>query len=160
VVDWACGWLGVTYGGEKSKLMKLSIDTILNKNGTIQIYYEKSAVSNQTKEEIVIKGNEYGFFNLSTLIIYHLSQLSNSIKIHELTFVKTNLNFEIIIDDNYFEYPEGFIRQDGEKFYWTITEDNLSILATEIQSLAFFNNELHLDNEGKQEGLSIYCVIG
>jgi len=136
---------------------KLSKDSLIHQKGCIEIYFENENTSNQTNSEIVIAGNELGFLNLASLLIYHLNNLDDVICVSEFPFTKSRLIFEIAIDDE-IEDREGKIFFENNKITWSISEDNLSIIATDIHSLAFINDELHLDHLKKMNEISLYFV--
>lgn len=138
---------------------KINKEDLIYKEGCLKIFFEKENLSNHTSSEIVIYGNRYGFLNLSHMLIYHLNMLDNIIIISDFPFIRSTLKFEIHIDDNLCSFREGEVKIIEEKFIWSITENNLAILSTAIQSLAYINEELHIDHDMAKDDTSIYLVV-
>lgn len=138
---------------------KIKKTELIHKNGELKICFEKENLSNQTTSEIVIYGNRYGFLNFSHMLIYHLNMLDDIIVISDFPFITSNLKLEIHINNNLLLFREGEVKIIEEKFIWFITENNLAILTTAIQSLAYINEELHIDHDMPKEAISIYLVV-
>ena len=134
-------------------------ENLIFKNSRIRISCNISDNFNLTKKAIVIAGNKNGFLSLSNIILYSSNMLEEQIKLKDISFVKSSIEVNIVINED-IENIHGYISQISEiKYKWELSEVNIDIVSGAIHSLGYINNELHLDSGMSESEISVYCVV-
>lgn len=141
--------------------MNSELPTNLTFEGSsLTISFEKEAKLNSTKSTIVIQGTRAGFLSLTNAIFFYLNDLSDVIEFNKLPYITSSINLTIEPDESLEGLSYGTINQStDQQFVWRMSEAEICRVASEVHSLGYVNNELHLDEAKKPGEISVYCVV-
>ena len=134
-------------------------ENLLFPSSNLSITLENGVFYNRTPDSVVIRGSRTGFLTLSNALLYLVNDLEDTIDCCEIPTVKCNCNFLIRINEDILPRSGLLVIQDGFRIEWNISEENLSLVATDIHSLGHLNSELHLEAADKLGRTSLYCVV-
>jgi hypothetical protein len=126
----------------------------------IEIKLAEGENLNSTRDVIVIRGSRSGFLSLANALLFLLNDLVDVMELNDLTYVSGHVRLTIMVDESVSGKPYGIItRGNQQQFLWRVSESETCRVASEIHSLGYINNELHLDQEKDPNEVSVYCVV-
>ncbi len=128
----------------------------------LRIWYEEDKrLNHRTKTAVVIEGTTAGFLSLANALLFFGNDLEDTIPIHELPFVDSEIELFTKCDYGETKRRYGQLSREADgKFVWLLTEDALALMASDVHSLGHLNPEVHMmDDDMTEEDISVYCVL-
>jgi hypothetical protein len=133
---------------------------LIFEDSSLTILFEEGATVNRTKSSIIIKGTKGGFLSLANAILFFSNDLMDTIHVHLLPFVSSNIVFSIRYDDSLNDIVYGTVLHIEEKqFIWKLSESEVCKVAAAIHSLGHINPEIHFDEGKAKNEITVYCVL-
>ncbi|MCB2202301.1 hypothetical protein KQH51_05470 [bacterium] len=141
------------------KLSNLPSDLIFP-DSLLRLYFEATSEVNRTGSALVFEGTRGGFLSLSNALIYFRNDLEESVSLHELSFVNSEIEMTMQIASGASFGLGGEVERLSEhRFVWRLSEEGFSEFAFAVHSLGHLNPEIHFDDGVERDQISVYCVV-